>query len=275
MIHPQDKLASLRKWQLRRDDETDPNGRVYWDDDGQCYHSITRILGATSTEASKKALESWLARPGAEQERDSAAKRGTYAHSSCEYLLKTGRKLAIQAANKRGLWKPGKDGLERAPASLTRWGLERAVEGAPRVNWSAAGFARGLRSWIVSNVDAIHAVEFSILHPAGFAGTADALLDVAGTCFEDGKRRLCIVDWKTSNRHRSEEMLVNYCAQAGAYAAGLRHCTSIQAEGAVIVVARRTGAPQVRVLDGMELMQAEESFMNRCADYFLNLTLER
>lgn len=274
---PQDRLAALRKWTLERDDESDPGGRIYRDPDGNCYHSITRILASTKSEASQKALARWLERPNSIQERDQAATRGSHAHSSAEYLLKTARKLAIHTANKRNLWKPGRDGLERAPSSITHWALNKASEGVPKVNWSAAGYARGLRHWITSgNVDAIHAIEFSVHHPAGFAGTADALLDLPGTCFgapEKSHSRLCIVDWKTSQRARSEEMLEDYKCQAGAYAAGLRHCTGIQAEGAAIVVARRSGAPQVRFLDALELLDAEQRFLERCADYFLGLQL--
>ena len=73
-------------------------------------------------------------------------------------------------------------------------GLTKAVESAPRVSWSASGYARGLRSFILDRVTAIHAVEFSVYKPGyGFAGTADALLDIDG----DGP---FIVDWKTAKK---------------------------------------------------------------------------
>ena len=188
MIHPQDKLAALRKWRLERDDETDPGGRIYRDEEGNIYHSVTRILSATAPVQQKERLAKWLERPGSEWERDSAAKRGTFAHDNAEYVLKTARKMAIHTANKRGVWKPGSDGLERAPKAITRWAVEKAIQGAPKVNWSAAGYARGLRSFIAERVTAIHACEFSLYHPGGWAGTCDALLDI------DGVFTLC--DWK-------------------------------------------------------------------------------
>ena len=266
MIQPpkQDLLAGLRKWTLERDDESDPGGRVYRDPDGNIYHSITRVLGATAPPEQKARLEKWLERPGSTQERDSAAKRGTFAHDNAEYVLKTGRKLAIHAANKRGLWKPGSDGLERAPSALTRWALEKAIQGSPKVNWSAAGYARGLRSFILERVTAIHACEFSVYHPEmSTAGTCDALLDI------DGKLTIC--DWKTSARERSEEMLLNYKDQLGAYSYSLRWMTSIQPEAGAIVVARRSGAPQVRILTAEELAEAEQRFAQRAADYWLGL----
>jgi len=256
-----DALARLRKSSLVRDDTTDPNGRIYRDSQGNIYHSVTRILSATAPEEQKAALERWLARPSSPTDRNMAANRGTLAHNHAEYVLKTGAKLARQTANKRGCWKTSTDGLERCPGSITRWGLERAIQGAPRVPWSAAGYARGLRAWIADSVSAIHAVEFSIHHEAGFAGTCDALLDIQGT-------GPYLVDWKTSTRERSEEMLTNYIDQLGAYSIGLKSLTDIQATGAFVVVARRTGAPQIRELSELELRGAESRFLERVERYF-------
>ena len=72
MSNLNDKLAALKgKW-LERDDETDPNGRIYRDKvTGEIYHSVTRILSATAPEEQKKALEKWL-------ERSDAAKLATW-----------------------------------------------------------------------------------------------------------------------------------------------------------------------------------------------------
>ena len=80
-----------------------------------------------------------------------------------------------------------------------------------------------------------------------------------------------IVDWKTSQRERSEEMLVNYQDQLGAYSLGLRAMTGIRAKGGVIVVARRTGAPQVRELSDLEIRGCESRFLERCESYFDDL----
>ena len=259
------ELSKLRKSSLVRDDSgTDFNWRVYRDGAGGVFHSVTHILGATSPDHQKQALERWLSRPGSEQDRETAATRGTLAHNHAEYILKTGAQLARKAANKRNSWKTHSDGLERCPSPITAWGIERAIQGAPRVPWSAAGYARGLRGWIVTNTTAIHSVEFSIYHPLGFAGTCDALIDIQG----EGP---FIVDWKTSARERSEEMLFNYQCQLGAYSLGLRHMTGIRPVGGAIVVARRTGAPQVRCLSNLELRGCEQIFKERLERYFEGL----
>jgi len=249
----QNALAGLRRWTLVRDD-SGPH-RVYRDERGNTYASVTHILKETSPQWQKDALDRWLERPSAPAERDIACQRGTLAHDHAEYVLKTAAKLARNSANKRGSWRTGDDGLERAPKAITSWAIEKAIQGAPRVSWSASGYARGLRSWIGENVTAIHAIEFSIHDPRGWAGTADALLDVGGT--------LCIADWKTSVNARSEEMLANYICQAGAYSLGLQTLTGLKPKSGAIVVARRSGAPQVRLLNELELRGAECQWLER------------
>ena len=266
MTDTQDKLAALRRKTLERNDEIDPDGRVYIDKKtGQIYHSVTRILSATMPEENKKALDNWLKRPDSYQTRDMAATRGTATHNSAEYILKTAQRLARSAANKRNSWKMGEDGLYRAPKAITKWALEKAIAGAPKVNWSASGFARGLRGWILDHVTAIHSVEFSGHHPLGFAGSCDALVDLGGT-------GPVIVDWKTTGKsiHASQEsQLVQYRDQTGAYALMLQNLTGIKAKAGAVVVARRSGEPICTLLERSALTEAEDRFKARCAQYFI------
>ena len=92
-----DALARIRKSALVRDDSGP--FRVYRDDTGGTFHSVTHILKETAPEWQQQALERWLARPTAAEDRDMAATRGTLAHNHAEYLLKTGAKLARATAN--------------------------------------------------------------------------------------------------------------------------------------------------------------------------------
>jgi len=62
---------------------------------------------------------------------------------------------------------------------------------------------------------------------------------------------------------RSEEMLANYICQAGAYSLGLQTLTGIKPKTGAIVVARRSGAPQVRLLNELELRGAECQWLER------------
>ncbi len=252
------RLVKLRKSSLVQDN-SGPH-RVYRDSEGNIYHSVTHVIKETAPPQQKEALERWMQRPSSGEDRNMAATRGTLAHSHAEHVLKTAVKLARQTANKRNCWKTSPDGLERCPGSITRWGIERAIQGAPKVPWSAAGYARGLRRYIADNVTAIHAIEFSIHHPLGHAGTCDALVDLNG-------KGPFIVDWKTSVKERSEEMCTNYIDQLGAYSLGLRHLTGIEPVGGVIVIARRTGEPQLRTLSQLELRGAEMRFSERVQAY--------
>ena len=270
----QDALAGLRRWSLERDDISDPGGRIYRDNQGNIFHSVTRILGKTAPEEQQKALQKWLERPGSEGDRAMAAQRGTLAHNSTELLLKTAAKLVRNTANRRGAWRTGSDGLERAPRAITAWALEKAVQGAPSVNWSASGYARGLRHWILENCVGIHAsVEFSVRSEKGFAGSADALLDLK--IDDAGTSALAVCDWKTSRRSAFADMSsikMQYADQLGAYSYGLREMTGINVPAGAIVLARRTGAPDVTLLTADQLREAEQRFLERCERYFASLT---
>jgi hypothetical protein len=267
----QDTLASLRKWRL----EQDNSGpfRVYRDINNNIYHSVTHILKETSD---KTGLERWEARLGpveASCQRNVAATRGNMAHGQAEYLLKTAQQLARSTANKRNSIRWDEQGLARIPAPITQWALKRVRPNVPRVGWSASGYARGLSDWIAENVTEIFASEFSIHHPAGFAGTADALLG-----FKNNS--LVVADWKTSVGRKTKtdaeglERLPpghSYIDQCGAYSLGLKHLTGLTPTGAVIVLARRCGAPNIHWMTPEELQQAEESFLERCHRYFEQL----
>lgn len=260
------QLSDLAKWKLERDDVSDPGGRIYRDTDGNVFHSVTRILKETSD--SKAALEAWMARLGEEramQERDTAAERGTRTHNSAEYVLRTAKRMATQTAKRKGSLYTDKQGLECTPAPLTRWAIKQVLPSAPKVGLSASGYRRSLLGWIEENVTCIHAIEFSVHHPCGAAGTCDALINVAG-------KGPLIVDWKTSFNRRSEALLTDYIDQLGAYSLGLRHLTGIQAQGAYVVVARRAGPPDLRELSLLELRGAESRFLERCFTYFDKLS---
>lgn len=278
----QDALAALRKWRL----EQDNSGpfRVYRDHKGEVYHSVTHILKETSD---KTGLERWEARLGpieATQQRNVAATRGNMAHSQAEYLLKTAQQLARNTANRRNSIRWDDQGLARIPAPITQWALKRVRPNVPRVGWSAAGYARGLSDWIAENVTEVFASEFSIHHPAGFAGTCDALVGLAPSRkgLSAGASNIVIADWKTSVGRKTKaddegmERLPpdhSYLAQAGAYSLGLRHMTGLKPTGAAIVLARRCGTPNVHYMTQDELIQAEDNFLARVVTYFENLEI--
>jgi len=277
----QDTLAELRKWRL----EQDNSGpfRVYRDIKGTVYHSVTHILKETSD---KTGLERWAARLGpveATQQRDIAANRGNMAHNQAEYLLKTAQQLARSTANKRNAIRWDDQGLARIPSPITQWALKRVRPHVPRVGWSASGYARGLSDWIAENVTEIFASEFSIHHPAGFAGTCDALVSLKNSFgsknnSSPNNNSLVLADWKTSvgRKTDAEDRLPknhDYLCQIGAYSLGIKHLTGLNPTGGVIVLARRCGTPNVHYMTQDELVQAEDSFLARVMSYFKNLEI--
>jgi len=253
-----DKLKELTKSSLVRDDSG--SRRVYRGDDGHIYHSVTSIISATDPPEKQEAIAAWLARPGSEQTRQMAAERGTKAHSNAEFIAKVGRKLAFNAARKRNVWKTCDDGLERCPPDITQWALKKAAATAPRVSWSSAGWARGLRHFLLDRITAIHGAELKVYDKTcSAAGTFDLLADVDGA--------LALVDWKTSSRYRDEKMFESYKVQAAAYRRLLRSVTGIEVPGAWIVVATRSGPPQELFMDQYDLNLYEVEFELRCSQF--------
>ena len=91
----QNALAGLRRWSLVRDD-SGPH-RVYRDESGKSYASVTHILKETSPQWQKDALDRWIQKPGSALERDIACQRGTLAHDHAEYVLKQQRNSRVIA----------------------------------------------------------------------------------------------------------------------------------------------------------------------------------
>lgn len=263
-LDAQDILASLRRWQL----EQDNSGpfRVYRDQEGQIYHSVTHILKHTAPQSQKDALARWSKRPGSSLERDLACDRGTVAHEHCEYVLKTAAKLARQSANKKGAWKVWDDGLARPPKAITTWALKKSEKGAPKVSWAAREYARGLSEWLVSGaVTAIHASEFSVSHSSGFAGTADALLDT--------ELGLTICDFKTSGREtdKPEAWLKDHQDQLGAYSLALYERAGIRVGGGAVIIGKPNGTIQLRMLSELEMRGCEVRWQERLDRYMAML----
>ena len=269
----------MRFKQLVRDD-SGPS-RVYRDKSGGLYHSVTSILSATSDQSG---LEQWaqgLERiygvGAADQDRRVAAQRGTQAHNQAEYLLKTANQLGRRAANRAGTYRRHPDGLYRMPGPLYQWAMKRVEPRLPPVSLSAKGYARSLTEWVLEHVTQCFACEFSVHHPAGFAGTSDGLISVGSETLrrysadpaDAGKP--FIADWKTTAKRKSPQGLENYRLQAGAYSLGLKYLTGIEPAGAFIVVARRVGKADVTFMPQDELVQAEDHYLARVQQFYTAL----
>ena len=252
----QDALASLRSSSLERDDSGE--FRIYTDDEGNSYYSVTTILSNTEPEAKRRALEKWKSKPGSAEDLEIACNRGTITHENCEYILKVASKININICNAKNNWRVYDDGLARGPKAITKKCIQTARSRQNKVHWTARKYATVLADWIEENVAAIHASEFSIHHPIGFAGQSDALIDYK----KNGN--LCILDFKTSgsSKPKPDAWLDNYRLQLSSYAWGLEQQTGIKPAMGLIVIARENGY-QVVELNTLELAGGRILFEER------------
>ena len=130
---------------IRREDRTGyetPLGRL---------PSITTVVGATKSDAAKKALQAWLDRPGGQERSLAARTRGTYLHTQAE-----------------------------------NW-----IHGLPTQHHLVfGGYWRSLQRWLESNFHSALGVELPCYHGAGFSGTFDCLgwtYDSTEICLIDWK----------------------------------------------------------------------------------------
>jgi hypothetical protein len=243
--------------------------RVYRDATGKVYHSVTHILKET---ADNDALERWKARMGdrAGVISSVATTRGTRAHSRVEWRLKTARKLAIHAANSKG--------LERIPSSMWVWAMGKAYKSKPpKLDFSSVGYGRGLDKWVEQYCVGEAGIELrvtcspSYLNEAtapchGWAGTFDAAL------YLRDRPGLWLVDWKTSATRRGAELLEDYFDQLGAYYAGtIQHNPTQEFVGGAVVIARRGGPPDVHWLSKDMLLEHSHNFHGRFVRYLEKL----
>lgn len=257
----QDLLAKLRNSSLERDDSEE--FRKYIDCQGNIYYSVTTILSNTIAEAKRRSLEKWKARPTSADDLEIACNRGTLAHSHCEYVLKAASKINTNICNSRNSWKFYEDGLARGPKAIVKKALETAKKNAPSVSCTARKYSQNLSEWLVDNVVAIHASEFSIHNQInsdqlGYAGQADALIDYKTP------GNLCILDFKTSgsSKPKPDAWLDDYRIQLSAYAWGLERNTGIRVGSGLIVIARENGL-QVVELNKLELAGGRLLFEER------------
>lgn len=254
----QDALAALRKWTLERDDSGE--FRVYRDSEGKPYYSVTTILSHTAPEAKKRVLQKWLNKPGSEEQLELACARGSISHEHCEYVYKTASRIAINIGNSRGNWRTYEtDGLSRVPKAITTQAIKTARKNAPKIPWACRKYARNLAAWIEENTAAIHASEFSVCHPDGFAGCSDALID-----YGPKPGNLCIVDFKTSSasKEKPDEWLQDHIDQLAGYSYALEHQSGLRPTMGVVVIARENGV-QVREVSQLELLGAKQRFLER------------
>ena len=77
-----------------------------------------------------------------------------------------------------------------------------------------------------------------------------------------------LVDWKTSKRHRTADLVDNYLDQLGAYSLALSHTYSVTPNKAMLVIGRPSATkPDIWEVNEEELDQLEVQFIERLQRY--------
>ncbi len=154
--------------------------RLYLTPDGKKVPSVTTILDRTKPEESKRALNEWKKRVGAEKAQQittEAANRGTRMHTYLEHYVKTGE-------------------IRERPGNPFAWASHAMAQ---------VVIDQGLK-----NVGEFWGVEIPLYFPNLYAGTTDG----AGIHLNDE----AILDYKQTNKPKREEWIDDYKLQLVAYA---------------------------------------------------------
>ena len=183
--------------------EDTPNGRFYTMPDGVTkFRSMTSMLGLTSD---KTWLEKWRERIGheaAEAETKRCTERGEAVHLSCEWYLKN-------------------------------YDMEKVLSASS----SHTKLFAQIKHWLDTKVGTVLAQEIPLFsYKMKLAGRVDLVC----YWFHEGRWKLAIVDYKTSNWFKAPTDIEDYQTQLCGYAVMLYEMTGLRAELLVNVIGTET-----------------------------------
>ena len=146
---------------------------------------------------------------------------------------------------------------------------------APEPNHFAFGaYWRNIKPFLEDHWVQLVAQECPVYHPTRFAGSFDALgyssyTQQSDLSSEDASNLLTLVDWKTSKNLRTADLVDDYFHQLGAYYEAISYVYGIQAERALLIIARPHGNfPDIWELTGSELKEYGTKFIYRANNYY-------
>jgi hypothetical protein len=144
--------------------------------------------------------------------------------------------------------------------------LENHMQGIPRPGGSnlVRQMAKRMADTVIDqglvNVDEIWGIESPLYFPELFAGTADLIGVHAG--------RPCIMDFKTTNKMKTVDMIGDYFCQLAAYAMAHNHLFDTQIETGVIFMVSRDLKFTEFVITGDDFHKAMEGWAKRVDDFY-------
>lgn len=207
-----------------------PEGRRYATPDGEKLPSVTTILDATKSEESKKALNEWRKRMGAQKAQaitTEAASRGTRMHKFLEDYIKTGV-ITESGSN------PYSIQSHKMAQSIIEQGLVKCNE-----YWG---------------------VEVPLYFPKIYAGTTD----LCGV--HDGSD--AIMDHKQSNKLKKREWIDDYFVQLAAYANAHNEVHGTKIRKGVIFMCTQANIYQEFIIEGTEFDKYSDMWFKRVEQYY-------
>jgi genome maintenance exonuclease 1 len=214
-------------------DRTTVNGTRYYLAGGERLPSVTTILDATKSEESKKALQNWRNRVGAQKAQEittEAAGRGTRMHKWLENYIKTGI-----------TGEPGSN-----PYSIQSHQMAHSI------------IQQGL-----SRCDEFWGTEVGLYFPQIYAGTTD-LVGV-----HDGAE--AIMDHKQTNKPKKREWIDDYFVQLLMYATAHNEVHGTKIRKGVIFMCSAANEYQEFIVEGAEWTEYEKRMWARLEQYYLQI----
>ena len=216
--------------------------RFYATPDGNRLPSVTTILDRTKSEQSKKALNQWRARVGAERAQQittEAANRGTRMHTYLERYIKEG------AIPERG---------------------------SNPFSWPSHMMANTIVEHGLKNVSEFWGIEVPLYFPKVYAGTTDG----AGIHLNAES----ILDYKQTNKPKRREWIDDYFTQLCAYAEAHNEVYGTRIRKGVVLMCIKPdldadhmiiGKPQYQefVLEGAEFERYRDLWWRRVEQFYL------
>ena len=208
-----------------------PEGRRYATPDGEKLPSVTTILDATKSEESKKALNEWRKRMGAQKAQaitTEAANRGTRMHKFLEDYIKTG---IITASGSN-------------PYSIQSHTMAQTI------------ISEGL-----SNCTEYWGTEVPLYFPKIYAGTTDLV------GIHDGDES--IMDHKQTNKPKKREWIEDYFVQLAAYANAHNEVHGTKIHKGVIFMCSADNIYQEFILEGSDFDKYSDIWFKRVEQYYM------
>ena len=208
-----------------------PEGRRYATPDGEKLPSVTTILDATKSEESKKALNEWRKRMGAQKAQaitTEAANRGTRMHKFLEDYIKTGV-ITESGSN---------------PYSIQSHKMAKTI------------ISEGL-----SNCTEYWGTEVPLYFPRIYAGTTDLV------GIHDGDE--AIMDHKQTNKPKKREWIDDYFVQLSAYANAHNEVHGTKIRKGVIFMCSADNNYQEFILEGSDFDKYSDMWFKRVEQYYM------